>query len=132
VQAEVRVQLLTRDSCASIWMRFAQFRGYQVRVCEHNVYVGTHKGEVIEVLKTFPLDDAAIGLGAPATRITVSIVGEVLEVLRDGELVGTVPVQDKEITGGRVVLGIYTERSAPVQGPYAVAFNDVKVWPIDR
>jgi len=132
VQAEVRVQLLTPDSCASIWMRFAQNRGYQVRVCEHNVYVGTHKGDVIGVLKTFPLDDAPITVGAPATRITVSIVGELLEVLRDGELVGTVPVQDKEITGGRVVLGIYTERSAPVKGPYEVVFNDIKVWPIDR
>jgi hypothetical protein len=132
VQAEVGVRLLTPDSCASIWMRFGNNRGYQVRVCEHNVYVGTHKSDAMEVLKTFPLDDAAIGLGAPATRITVSIVGELLEVLRDGELVGVVPVQDKEITGGRVVLGIFTERGAPVKGPYEVAFTDVKIWPIAR
>ncbi len=132
VQAEVRVQLLTPDSCASIWMRFAQNRGYQVRVCERNVYIGTHKAEKTEVLKTVPLDDETIGINAPATRITVSIVGGTLEVLRDGALVGTVLVQDKEITGGRVVLGIFTERSAPVKGPYAVAFTDVKIWPIGR
>ncbi|MFI7540721.1 serine/threonine protein kinase [Actinoplanes sp. NPDC049599] len=132
LQAEVKVQLLTPDSCASIWMRFAQNRGYQVRVCERNVYIGTHKSEQTEVLRTFPLDDAAIGLRAPATRITVSIVGDVLEVLRDGELVGAVPAQDGEILGGRVVLGIFTERSAPVKGPYEVAFTDIKIWPIDR
>jgi serine/threonine protein kinase len=132
VQAEVRIRLLTADSCASIWMRFTQNKGYQVRVCEHNVYVGTHKGDTTEVLKTFPLDDAAISVGAPATRMTVSIVGEVLEVLRDGELVGAVPALDKDITGGRVVLGIFTERSAPVTGPYQVAFTDIKIWPIER
>ncbi|GAA3345968.1 hypothetical protein GCM10020358_55140 [Amorphoplanes nipponensis] len=132
VQAEVKVRLLTPNSCASIWMRFAQFRGYQVRVCERNVYVGTHKSDVTEVYKTFPLDDRPIEVGAPATLITVSIVGETLEVLRDSELLGSVPVQDKDISGGRVVLGIYTERSAPVKGPYAVAFNDIKLWPIER
>jgi hypothetical protein len=113
-------------------MRFTQNKGYQVRVCEHNVYVGTHKGDTTEVLKTFPLDDAAITVGAPATRMTVSIVGDVLEVLRDGELVGAVPALDKDITGGRVVLGIFTERSAPVTGPYQVAFTDIKIWPIER
>jgi predicted Ser/Thr protein kinase len=132
LQAEVKVRLLTPDSCASIWMRFVRNRGYQVRVCERNVYVGTHKADQTEVLRTFPLDNAAIAVGAPATRITVSIVGEVLEVLRDGELVGTVAAQDKDITGGRVVLGIFTERSAPLKGPYQVAFTDVKIWPIDR
>ncbi|MEU8228909.1 serine/threonine-protein kinase [Actinoplanes sp. NPDC048967] len=132
VQAEVKVRLLTPDSCASIWMRFAQYRGYQVRVCERNVYVGTHKSTATEVYKTFPLDDRPIDVGAPATVITVSIVGETLEVLRDGELLGAVPVQDKDIRGGRVVLGIFTERSAPVKGPYQVAFNDIKIWPIDR
>jgi serine/threonine protein kinase len=132
VQAEVKVRLLTPDSCASIWMRFAQNRGYQVRVCERNVYVGTHKSTTTEVYKTFPLDDRPIDVGAPATLVTVSIVGETLEVLRDGELLGAVPVQDKDIRGGRVVLGIFTERSAPVKGPYQVAFNDIKIWPIDR
>jgi predicted Ser/Thr protein kinase len=131
LQVEVRVRLLTPNSCASIWMRFSQNRGYQIRVCEHNVYVGTHKADDIEVLKTFPLDAAAIGIGA-TTQVTVRVVGEVLEVLRDGKPVGTVPAQDPDITGGRVVLGIFTERSAPVKGPYQVAFNDVKIWPIDR
>jgi predicted Ser/Thr protein kinase len=132
LQTEVKIRLLSPDSCASIWMRFTQNKGYQVRVCERNVYIGTHKSDQTEVLRTFPLDDAAIGVGAPATRITVSIVGEVLEVLRDGELVGAVAAQDPDITGGRVMLGIFTERSAPLKGPFEVAFSDIKIWPIDR
>jgi len=132
LQAEVGVRLLTPDSCASIYLRFSPYLGYQVRVCEHNVYVGTHKGPAVAVYKTFPLDDASISLGAPPTRITVSIVGETLEVLRDGELVGGVQVHDKQIRSGRVVLGIYTERNAPVDGPYEVAFNDIRIWPITR
>jgi len=132
LQAEVGVRLLTANSCASIWLRFRSFRGYQVRVCEHNVYVGTHKSTETAIYKTFPLDDGPIGVGAPATRITVSIIGDTLEVLRDGELVGSVLVQDKEIVGGRVVLGIFTERNSPVAGPYEVAFNDIKIWPISR
>jgi predicted Ser/Thr protein kinase len=132
LQAEVGVRLLTQHSCASIWMRFSPYRGYQVRVCEHNVYVGTHKSADLKVYKTFPLDDAPIGIGAPATRITVTIVGDTLEVLRDGELIGSVPVRDEDIVGGRVMLGIYTERDAPIDGPYEVVFNDIKIWPISR
>jgi serine/threonine protein kinase len=132
LQAEVGVRLLTPNSCASIYLRFSPYLGYQVRVCEHNVYVGTHKGPAVAVYKTFPLDDASISLGAPPTRITVSIVGQTLEVLRDGELVGGVRVHDKQIKSGRVALGIYTERNAPVDGPYEVAFTDIKIWPITR
>ena len=130
LQAEVRVRLLTPDSCASIWMRFAQNKGYQVRVCERNVYIGTHKSTDTEVYKTLPLDDRPIDVGAPATLITVTVDGDTLEVLRDGELLGTVPVKDKEIRGGRVMLGIFTELNAPVKGPYEVAFNDIRIWPI--
>lgn len=132
LQAEVGIRLLTPDSCASIWMRFSKYRGYLVRVCEHNVYVGTHKASKMAVYKTVPLDDAPISVGAPPIRITVSVVGETLEVLRDGELVCSVPVNDKDITGGQVVLGLYTERNAPVDGPYSVAFNDIKISPINR
>ncbi|AGZ43694.1 serine/threonine protein kinase [Actinoplanes friuliensis] len=132
LQAEVGIRLLTADSCASIWMRFDDNRGYQVRICERNVYIGSHKSRSMTVYKTFPLDDTPIGVGAPATRITVSVVGNVLEVLRDGELVGSVPVQDKEITSGKVVLGLFTERGAPQQGPYVVSFTNIKIWPIER
>ncbi|BCJ56321.1 hypothetical protein Asp14428_77960 [Actinoplanes sp. NBRC 14428] len=132
LQTEVGVRLLTPDSCASVWLRFRSNQGYQVRVCERNVYVGTHKSTDIEVLKTIPLDDRPIGVGAPPTTITMTVSGKTLEVLRDGELLGTVTIDDPDIRGGRVALGIYTEQYAPQVGPYEVAFTDIKIWPVER
>jgi len=127
LQAEVQVRLLTKNSCAAIWFRFRPYSGYQVRVCENNVYVGTHKNSNVVVYKTFPLDDDPIGIGAPPTTISLTVAGASVQILRDDELIGTVPLVDKEITGGSVVLGIFTERNAPEEGPYAVAFNDIKI-----
>ncbi|MFI7601610.1 serine/threonine protein kinase [Actinoplanes sp. NPDC049681] len=130
LQVQVGVRLLTPDSCASVWLRFRGNQGYQVRICERNVYVGTHKSADIEVLKTFPLDDAPIGVGAPPTTMTLTMHGETLDILRDGEPVGTVPVTDEDITIGRVALGIYTEQYAAPAGPYEVAFTDIRIWPV--
>jgi predicted Ser/Thr protein kinase len=128
VEAEVKVRLLTQDSCAGIWFRFHDVTGYQVRVCQNNIYVGTHKGSDVEVYKTFPLDGDPILLDAAPTTITLKISDSTVEIARDGTPVGSVGLTDPEITTGRVVLGIYTERNAPEQGPYEVAFTDVKVW----
>ena len=82
------------------------------------------------VYKTFPLDDDPVGIGAPPTTISLTVAGSTVQVVREDELIGTVPLTDTDLTGGRLVLGIYTERNAPEQGPYAVAFNDVKIWRI--
>ncbi len=128
IQADVDIRLLTKDSCAAVWMRFEDNRGYQVRFCERNVYVSTHKGPRIDVLRTFPLDDAPITIGAPPTSISVTAAGSTLEVLRDGATIGTVELTDPDIAGGQVVLGIFTERYAKNRGPYEVAFSDIALW----
>jgi predicted Ser/Thr protein kinase len=138
VRAEVGVRLLTPDSCASIWLHFNKIRkeelgGYQVRICEHTVYVGTHKATTAKIYKTFPLGDRPIRVGDPSVRITVSVVGNTLEVLRGGERVGApVTIEDKEVSSGRVVLGLFTEEYASPDGPYEVAFNDIKIWSAER
>ncbi|MFI5938293.1 serine/threonine protein kinase [Actinoplanes sp. NPDC051494] len=132
LQTEVGIRLMTPNSCAAVWMRFRTTQGLQVRVCERNVYVATHKNADIEVLRTFPLDDTPIGVGAPPTRITISIDHGVLEVLRDHELLGTVDIRNKGMNSGRVALGVFNEQYAPPDGPYEVAFTDIKIWPIDR
>ncbi|MDT5029913.1 MAG: eukaryotic-like serine/threonine-protein kinase [Actinoplanes sp.] len=129
LQTEVRLRLLTKNSCAAIWFRFRPYEGYQVRVCQQNIYVGTHKNADVVTFKTFPLDDDPIGLDVPTT-ISLTIRGSSVEIVRGGELVGQVPLDDPDITVGRVVLGIFTERNAPEQGPYSVVFNDVKIWRI--
>ncbi|GIF25309.1 hypothetical protein Ate02nite_80390 [Paractinoplanes tereljensis] len=126
-RVEVGVRLLTEDSCAGLWFRFAPWHGYLLRVCEKNIYLGTHKDQAVATIRTFPLD-APIEIGAAPTTIEVRAVGNQATVLRDGIEVGTVPLTDAEITGGRVLLGVYTERGAAENGPYDVAFSNVKVW----
>ncbi|GIM88220.1 hypothetical protein Ato02nite_000130 [Paractinoplanes toevensis] len=127
VRVEVGVRLLTEDSCAGLWFRFAPWHGYLLRVCEKNIYLGTHKDQAVATIRTFPLD-APIAIGAAPTTIEVRAVGNQATVLRDGVEVGTVPLTDTQITGGRVLLGVYTERGAAEDGPYDVAFSNVKVW----
>jgi predicted Ser/Thr protein kinase len=126
LRAEVDVRLVTKDSCAAIWFRFRPNAGYQVQVCENNIYVATHKEADVVIYKTFPLYANPIGLGA-TTRIAVGVAGDAVEVHRAGALVGSVALTDKDIGSGRVLLGIFTERDAAMQGPYQVAFTDVKI-----
>ena len=127
-RVDVGVRLLRAGSCASIWFRFADNRGYQVRVCESAVYVGTHKSADTQVYKTFPLD-RPVGIGGRPTRISVSAHGDRVQVSRDGERVGQVPLKDPDIDGGRVMLGIFTEpRDRGHVPPFEVAFDNVSVW----
>jgi predicted Ser/Thr protein kinase len=122
----VGVRLLTENACASIWFRYANPRGYQVRICEDAVYVGTHKEAATRITRTLPLDDP-IKVGDPVTRIGLKLSGENVTVLRDGVPMGTVGLADAEITGSRVLLGVFTDRDAPKTGPFAVAFDHIDI-----
>jgi predicted Ser/Thr protein kinase len=129
LRTDVAVRLLSKGSCASIWFRFRPWMGYQVRVCESAILVGTHKQAAAEVIKTLPLADAPVAIGGPPTRITLITRGGAVEVLRDGRPLGSVPLTDQEITGGRVLLGIFTEPAGDDHDPpYAVAFEQVDVY----
>jgi hypothetical protein len=129
LRTEVAVRLLSKGSCASVWLRFRPYRGYQVRICETSVTVGTHKDTAATVAKKFPLGDAPVPIGGPATTITLSTYGGSLEVARDGRPVGTFALTDPDITTGRVLLGIFTEPAADGHTPpYAVAFDRVDVY----
>ena len=126
LRASVGVRLLTKDTCASIWFRFRYLTGYQLRVCPEYLYVGTHKDKDVRILRTIPLDDP-VKVGAPATRIGLRIAGDVVEVTRDGTLVQRVALNDREITGSRLVLGVYTDQSAPATGTFAVAYDHIEI-----
>ena len=128
LRAEVAVRLLTKDSCAAIWFRFRDNVGYQLRVCERNVYLGVHRNGKITVLKTIPISGEPIELDAEPTRIGLAYTGATFEVTRDVARIGGGTLTDPEITDGQLVLGIFTERDAPKKGPYEVAFTDVKIW----
>jgi hypothetical protein len=127
-RAEVSVRLLTADSCAGIWFRFAPWKGYLIRLCANKISVGTHKSPGrVTTIRSFPLDQPLI-VGGDAARIGLRAVGGELELTRDGTSLGTVPLSDPEIVGGRVALGVYTDGSVPQAGPYEVAFSDVRIW----
>ncbi|WP_239082462.1 serine/threonine protein kinase [Actinoplanes teichomyceticus] len=129
--AEVGVRLDTPDSCAGIWFRFTKvngLHGYQVRVCERNIYIGVHKSDGdVTVLRTFVLPEP-IALHAAPTRIRLEIAGERVTVSREGAQVGTADLTEPDLTSGQLFLGIFSERDAPVKGPYQVAFTDVRIW----
>jgi predicted Ser/Thr protein kinase len=124
---DVDVRLLSRGSCAGIWFRFRINVGYQLRVCERALYVGSHKQADVEVYKTMPLDDP-IPIGGAATAISLEVRGDTVTVSRDGTVVGRVPLTDAGITGGRVILGIFTQPRDPrYRPPFAVSFQNIEV-----
>ncbi|MFI5898163.1 serine/threonine-protein kinase [Actinoplanes sp. NPDC051513] len=127
-RAEVSVRLLTKDSCAGVWFRFTPWKGYLIRVCAGKISVGTHKSPGgVATIRSFPLDQPLVVGGAPA-RIALRAVGNELQLERDGSAVGTVPLADPEIVGGRLMLGVYTDGGVPQTGPYEVAFSNVRIW----
>ncbi len=131
VRAEVTVRLITANSCAGIWFRFAGNRGYLARICANDIYFGTHKSRNgILTTRTFPLD-RPVALGAN-TRITLTAVGSSLSIQRDGMPVGVVALNDPEITSGRLVLGEFADRDADPIGNYEVAFTDIAIWANSR
>jgi hypothetical protein len=66
-------------------------------------------------------------VGDPSTRIGLKVSGPVVTVLRDGRALGTVPLDDAEIAGNRVLLGVFTDRDAPKTGPFVVAFDHIEI-----
>ncbi|MBW6439716.1 serine/threonine protein kinase [Actinoplanes hulinensis] len=127
LRIETGVRLLTPDSCAAIWFRNVKQDGYQVRVCENNIYLGVHSNDgKVSVVKTMPLG-APVALNAEPTLITLAVEGDTVQVSRDGVRVGDAPLE-KDFGIGRVLLGIYNERDAPDEGRYEVAFTDLRIW----
>jgi predicted Ser/Thr protein kinase len=124
LEAELNVRLLSKGSCASIWFRFRATMGYQLRVCETQMYVGTHKSADAEVYRTLPLDTPIV-IGGAAARIGLKVTGSTVEVRRDGRLAGVASLTDKDITSGKLALGIFTE-PGPGAG-YAVEFDHITV-----
>jgi predicted Ser/Thr protein kinase len=131
IRVAVDVRLLSRDSCAGLWFRFSPWKGYQLRICENTIFFGTHKSKenvtTIHTIHTFPLDQPLPVGGGPST-IELRAVGDTVEINIDDVAVGTAALTDGEITDGRVILGVTTERGVPQDGPYEVAFSNMRIW----
>ena len=126
LRIDVGVRLVGANSCAAVWFRFTSNRGYLVRVCPANIYVGTHKSTDVTVSRTLPLDDP-IPVGGPPVRIGLQVADDTVTVTRNGAPVGEAPLDDAGLTGSRVLLGVYADRDAPAAGPFEVAFDHIEI-----
>ncbi|MEV4350320.1 serine/threonine-protein kinase [Actinoplanes sp. NPDC049596] len=126
IDAEVGVRLLSADSCAAIWFHFGANKGYLVRACTNSIYVGTHKGTDVVVTRTLPLDKPITVNGEP-TRIGLKVDDGQVTITRDGTVAGSAPLADRQITGARLLLGVYPDRDAPPSGPFRVAFDHIAI-----
>ncbi|WP_045745878.1 serine/threonine protein kinase [Actinoplanes rectilineatus] len=130
LSAAVDIRLTTENSCAAMWFRYQDSRGYQVRFCQRNIYVGIHEAEgSVPILRTFPIADDPIRLGDTVTRMGFRVVGDSVELFRDDDQVGTVTLTDPSLQSGQLRLGVVSERDAPKKGPYEVVFSDLTVSP---
>ncbi|MGK5681956.1 serine/threonine-protein kinase [Actinoplanes sp. URMC 104] len=126
LRIDVGVRLVTENSCAAVWFRFVSNRGYLVRICPTNIYVGTHKSVDVSVTRTLPLD-TPIPVGGPPVRIGLQVAGGTVTITRDGATVGDAPLTDARIAGSKVLLGVYADRDAPPAGPFEVAFDHIEI-----
>ncbi|MBU2668506.1 protein kinase [Actinoplanes bogorensis] len=124
---EVGVRLLSDNACAAIWFHFKLPNGgHLVRVCRDNIFVGAHQSTNVSVSRTLPLDQP-IEVGAEPTRIGLRVDGETVTVTRDGVPLGDAPLGAAEISGSRVLLGVFLDRDAPEAGAAEVAFDRIEV-----
>ena len=124
---DVGVRLVSDGACAAIWYHFKLPRGgHLVRICQDNIFVGTHQSADVSVTRTLPLDNP-IQVGGPPVRIGLHVAGDVVTVSRDGVALGEAPLGDAEITGNRVLLGVFLDRDTPDSGSAEVAFDHIEV-----
>jgi hypothetical protein len=124
---EVGVRLVSEGACAAVWFHFKLPRGgHLVRICQDNIFVGTHQSSDVSVSRTLPLDNP-IAVGGPSARISLRVLGDMVTVSRDGVPLGDAPLGRAEISGNRVLLGVFLDRGTPDSGGGEVAFDHIEV-----
>ncbi|WP_250037938.1 serine/threonine-protein kinase [Paractinoplanes maris] len=124
---EVGVRLISAGACAAVWFHFKLPRGgHLIRVCQGNIFVGTHQSADVSVSRTLPLDNP-IAVGGPPVRIGLRVLGDMVTVSRDGVPLGDAPLGEAEISGNRVLLGVFLDRDALDTGSAEVAFDHIEV-----
>ncbi|GAA2517668.1 serine/threonine-protein kinase [Pilimelia columellifera] len=127
VGAFVDVTLVAPGSCAGVWFRFYDNRGYALRVCPEKLQLVAHEQARVEPLRAFRLN-SPIATGVTA-RIGVVARGERLVSYRDGVVVGE--TRDATFIRGNVVLGLFQTDAPEESGlPTKVRFDDIEIWKI--
>ncbi|MFC7480379.1 hypothetical protein ACFQX7_10480 [Luedemannella flava] len=110
------------NSCAGIWFRFINNRGYALQVCKDKYVFLTHAGSLSR-LRTMPFaeplaDGAKVHVVVRAHRNTFLF-------FKGDELIGQ--HTDSTYAKGRVILGVFVPSATSV-APVTTQFNDITIW----
>jgi len=111
-------------SCAGIWFRFQDLKGYALRICRDRYELVTHgtpTSSTVTVLRTVPL-----GVALPAdsaTRVGISARGSTYVFTRRGREVFR--WTDATFAQGKLILGIF--QTVPATAPYKVTFANIRI-----
>ncbi|WP_033343055.1 serine/threonine-protein kinase [Catenuloplanes japonicus] len=123
---EVTLSLLARGSCAVAWFHWSEttHTGHSLRVCQLALSVAHGEPEGRTLIGSLDLTQP-IGLGEEV-RIVMTVRGHVVEVSRDGQVIGEVRLPDGGPDRGQFLLGITTTDAAKAP-PYTVTFSGLDV-----
>ncbi len=124
----VDVTLISPSSCAGVWFRFANERGYALRVCESSYYLvihGSPSAATVKTLREFRFVGEPVPLEAK-TRVGITAEGNSFRFYRDGKLVGQFVDSESNFPSGRVTMGVFPV-GVVVLPPYQVAFSDIQI-----
>jgi hypothetical protein len=104
LDVSLAVQLLTPNSCASIWFRYDDLLGgYALRICADNLDLVYHRDRQTEQVRRFVLDPPRqVGVRIP---VRISVIGTQFHAYIGENEVGYVQVP--VVHSGRMVLGIF-------------------------
>jgi len=121
----VTVTLLTPDTCASIWFRFAVAGGgYALRICANTWYLVKHGSptpSALTTINTFPV--APMAVGTPV-RVGVTMVATTIRIYRDGAQINAWTSRD--FIAGKVTVGLFEVDPAVAQ--FQARFADIDLW----
>jgi hypothetical protein len=131
-----RRQQLTVDAtlggpgaCAAVWFLADDRGAYQVNACARRYEAVWHGKGGRTALRTYPLD-RPIDVGA-AFQLGVEIRGQDAVLVRDAEVVGTLPLRNRPpADGGHLRLGVHGD-PATGAAPYRVTFRDVTLYSLE-
>jgi hypothetical protein len=129
VAVRVQASIANLGSCATVWLRFTSLTGgYAVKICYDRIQIVAHTTSSTQTPTLMNVYYNGFKEIAPntSTTVTVTLIGNVMTVYRDGVNLGS--LTDTTFTApGRVVLGVfaYDHDALP---PYSATFTRVDVY----
>jgi hypothetical protein len=111
-----------------VWFRFANEKGYALRVCETGYHVVIHgfpDPATVNTLREFRFVGEPVPLEAK-TRVGITAEGNSFRFYRDGKFVGQLVDSEGTFPSGRITMGVFPV-GVVVLPPYQVAFSEIQI-----